>query len=140
VIGAETARLTWPGEDWRLVVGALRILAALVLADDDDATAAMRSAASASAAFELFKAADAHGGPEAQRQSQLRALSAHSHAGSVGRLDAAAAKPPSREQLAIGVAARAFMATLWTHERRALAAHPLLTQEMRAADPSVRAA
>jgi hypothetical protein len=41
----------------------------------------------------------------------------------------------SCEQLAVSAAtARAFMATLWSRERGALAPHPLLTQEMSAAD------
>ena len=76
MIGAERAWLARAGEDSRMVVGALRTLAALVLADDEEATAAMRAAASAKAACALFRASDARGWPETQRQQQLRARSA----------------------------------------------------------------
>ncbi|KAJ1635029.1 hypothetical protein T492DRAFT_969720 [Pavlovales sp. CCMP2436] len=129
VVFTESTRLQRRGEDPRMVAGALRLLRVLALLEDEDVTTLMHAADTAEHAFALYRAVAALGGgsdPAAPRP--LRANKpATSRAGK--------GQQPTREQLAVGVAARLYLEALWAYEKRALRPHLLLTEAMRAAEP-----
>lgn len=127
----ESSRLTRPADDTRLLTGALRLLRVLVLAEDEALFELMRAAGTAEHVFRLYSAAAT---PNAAGDAaHARVLHGNAQQGARAR-GAPPAKPShTREQLVLGIGARAFMEVLWGFERRTLLAHPLLSDAMRAA-------
>jgi hypothetical protein len=135
----ESARLAQPG-DPRLLVGALRLLAVLALAEDEEADRLMLGARSAELAFALYRTVLPNSLPEKDGGAQLQQqraslLRAHARPTRAGAIAGDAPSGPSREQLAVAGAAKAFLSILWEHERRTHSAHPLLTDAIRSAAP-----